>query len=522
MLPTRHAYTAILKALNDCEEDERVAHMRYLARTDLWFLLRYVLNRPDLESTEKKGDWLFARCVEVQSEPDGYLDLWSREHFKSTLITFAKTIQDILASHGEDPLPQWKDTTLTVGIFSHTRPNAKKFLKQIKEEFETNQLLQHLFPDILYENPSKEASKWTEEAICVKRSTNPKEQTVEAWGLVDGMPTGAHFVLQVYDDVVTENNVTTPEMIHKTTTALELSYNLGVTEGGIRRFIGTRYHFNDSYRVVMARRTAIPRIYPATDDGSLTGEAVMWTQEQYEQKVRDFGPYTAATQLLQNPRADKSQGFQRAWLRFYDPDRFSAANLNGYLLCDPANAKKKGSDYTSMHLVGYGADGNFMLIDTLYDRLNLQERIDALLEMHLYWATRGLQILNCGYERYGKDSDIQAIEAEMARRNYRFQVTEVGGRLDKTDRIKRLVPDLAMGRWYLPHHRMRKLWDGKVVDIIEKCLIEEYDAWPVPVHDDWLDGLSRIYDLELSKPLIETKPKSDRYNRRNGPNWMSA
>ena len=100
----------------------RRARLRNLARTDLYFLIRYGLARRDIED-----EWLFDRCREVQNNPNGYLDLWSREHYKSTIITYAKTMQDILASHGDDPLMD----EVTVGIFSHTRPIAKGFLRQI-------------------------------------------------------------------------------------------------------------------------------------------------------------------------------------------------------------------------------------------------------------------------------------------------------------------------------------------------------------------------------------------------------
>jgi hypothetical protein len=82
--------------------------------------------------------------MEVQANPDGFLDLWSRGHYKSSVITFAKTIQDILS-----------DPELTVGIFSHTRPIAKAFLRQIKMEFERNERLKRWFPDVLWAEPDQ-------------------------------------------------------------------------------------------------------------------------------------------------------------------------------------------------------------------------------------------------------------------------------------------------------------------------------------------------------------------------------
>lgn len=207
--------------------EEKRHHLRYLARTDLYFLLRYGLNREDISHP-----WLFDRCREVQASPNDHIDLWGREHYKSTVITYAKTIQDILASHGDDPIV---DKEITVGIFSHTRPIAKSFLRQIKRDLEGNELLYEWFPDILWENPQRDAPKWSEDdGIIVQRKTNPKEATLEAWGVVDGQPTGKHFDLLIYDDVVTKDSVTTPEMIEKTMTSLEMSYSLGAM-GGHRR-----------------------------------------------------------------------------------------------------------------------------------------------------------------------------------------------------------------------------------------------------------------------------------------------
>jgi hypothetical protein len=191
--------------LQSCsDETERNLHFRNLCKTDLYFLLRYGCSREDMEHP-----WLFARCREVQANPDGFLDLWARDHYKSTIITFGLTIQNIL-----------NDPEITVGIFSHTRPGAKAFLRQIKRELEANERLKVWFSDTLWQNPQREAPKWSEDdGLIVKRTTNPKESTVEAWGLIDSQPTGKHFRVRVYDDVVTQESVTSPEMLAKTATA---------------------------------------------------------------------------------------------------------------------------------------------------------------------------------------------------------------------------------------------------------------------------------------------------------------
>jgi len=434
------------------------------------------------------------------------IDLWSREHYKSTVITFAKSIQDILASHGDNPLPEWDGQEVTIGIFSHTRPIAKKFLQQIKLELEGNSLLKALFPDVLWQEPRRDAPRWSDDGgLVVKRKTNPKEATVEAWGLVDSQPTSAHFTIMVYDDVVTINSVTSPDMIRKTTEALELSYNLGA-RGGVRRFIGTRYHQNDTYREIMARGTVTPRIYPATDDGTVDGEPVLLTREALNEKRRDMGPYTFACQMLQNPVADATMGFRREWLRYHKSDGWGGANK--IILVDPANEKKKTSDYTVMWVVALGTDKNFYVVDGVRDRLTLTERKRALFGLHRKWRPGFV-----GYEKYGKDSDIASIEEEMDRRNYHFVITPLGGKIKKTDRIKTLMPLFEQGRIYLPESMWRTDYEGRAVDLIESFINEEYMAFPVPVHDDMLDCLARINDKDtvLDWPMEYDDEPGDRY-----------
>lgn len=484
-------------ALTPSEERELLAHLeeqerreaRRRARTDLFYLLTVVLNRRDIDRP-----WLQERCAEVQADRNGRLDLWAREHYKSTIITFGLTIMEVLGSHGDDPLPEYGGRELCFGIFSHTRPVAKAFLRQIKAEFETNQRLKSLFPDILWAD-TRHAPKWSEDdGIIVKRKTNPKEATIEAWGVVDGQPTGKHFSRQVYDDIVTRESVTTPEMIVKTTDSLRLSYNLGA-DGGAKRFIGTRYHFNDTYRTVMDSGTAVARIYPATHDGTETGTPVLLDVATLAEKRRDMGPYIYACQMLQNPKADKTQGFKDDWLRYYD--RCQPDGMTLYLLVDPASKKNSNSDYTAAWVVGLGIDQNYYLLDIVRDRLNLTERAKTVMALHRKWKPKEVR-----YEEYGLQADIEHIKFVQELENYRFEITPVGGRVSKPDRIKRLIPLFEQGRMYLPRTLHRTNYEGRVEDLVQTFIEQEYKAFPVPLHDDQLDGLARIVepDLPLSWP----------------------
>jgi len=379
-------------------------------------------------------------------------------------------------------------------------------VRQIRTEFETNELLRELFPDILWSNPHRDAPKWSEDdGIIVRRKGNPKESTVEAWGLVDSTPVSKHFRLMVYDDVVTGESVSTPDMIQKTTTAWERSLALS-TEGGKIRTIGTRWSYNDTYRTILEREGAIERRYPATVDGTAGGEPVLFSRERLAETRRRMGPYTFAAQFLLDPAAERDQAFRDDWLRYFDPDEGSTDEMRKYILVDPASSKKKGSDFTVMVVIGLGADQNYYLLDAVRDRLNLTERCAALFRLHRKWRPQTV-----GFERYG----IEYIQEKQRLENYRFEVIELGGKLSKQERIRRLIPIFESGRFYLPTTLYRVTLEGKREDLVTTFVEQEYKPFPVAVHDDFMDAMSRICDAEVGVvwPYAGKQVPEDRYAR---------
>jgi phage terminase large subunit-like protein len=485
-----------------------------LARADRFYLLTVLLNRLDA-----KHPWLYARCREVEARPDGHLDLWAREHYKSTIITFAGSIQEIL-----------KDPEITIGIFSHTRPDAAKFLAQIKGELETNKELQALFPDILYKQPHKDSQLWSvEKGIVVKRQSNPREATVEAHGVVETQPVGSHFRLMIFDDLVTPASVATPDQVKKTIAMHALADNLGARgPDGLKRkwHIGTRYTFADPYQNLLDRKSLEPRIYPATDDGTRDGTPVLLTPEAWEITKRDQPTNVLAAQMLQNPAAGNEAMFKKEWLKFAD---IRPATLNVAIMCDPASSRKKGSDDTVIHVWGMDVARNRFLLDGFHHKMGLAERWTRLRDLYKKWTTTpGVLVVKVGYERYGSTSDLEYFTERMEIEKDSFEIVELAWPLEgpgsKYDRIQRLEPDFRQGKVYLAalHDEetrnqtmmrqqgqafliytptRRQDHEGNVYNLNQKFL-NEYLYYPYSVHDDGLDTASRWNDMEMHPPII--------------------
>jgi len=510
-------------------------------------------------------------CIQVDSEDGMYLcgeDLIPTHN--SSIITFAGITQEIII-----------DPELTVAIFSHTKDIARAFLEQIKTELQTNEDLKTLYGDVLYQTPEREAQKWSkDDGIIIKRTSNPKEATVEAWGLVDGQPVSRHYGLMVFDDVVTEKSVTNPEMIKKTTISWENADNLAKSEGSRKWVAGTRWSFGDSYGIMLDRKALKPRIHPATHNGKANGTPVFLTAQRWEE-IKRWQKSTLSAQMLLNPAAGTEAMFHAEWFAPYD---IIPSMMNVYIMCDPSKGRTVTSDRSAIAVIGVDVGGNKYLLDGVRHRMRLRERYDYLKRFYNYWSTYpGVQCCTVGYEQYGMQADLEVIEEYQERDRSFFKVEELSyprqGPHSKTARVERLEPDMSHGRWKIPlivyhpdvalasvaksggarheydgicawtvwqqEHADQAEADGKTVPYhvgqilyrplrgptkmqrfceasgqlhrivrplrrrdesneiydLTRCFMEEARFFPFAPHDDLIDVISRVFDMDVQLPV---------------------
>lgn len=510
---------------------------RYLCQNDIYYLGLFILGiqkmySENVNGTEVFHPWIFNRCREVQADPNFHVDIWAREHFKSTIITLLKTVQDIL-----------NNPEIAICIYSYNSTIAKKFVRQIREALEINRL-KELFPDIIPEDTKvgkykakdeygREQVKkftWSDENFTVKRKTGRKEPTVSGYGLVTGQPTGMHFDILVYDDVVTPDSVKTQTQNEYTTAQWQMSLNTGSGESVLVRVIGTRYAERDTYfhilnpmykeKNVLGNSKYTLRKKPCMKPD---GTTVLYTKEYISNKKNTMHGFVFASQMMCDPQESNAFKFSEEWLRRRCDQQNvweNRENYNWMIIVDPANSKGKHSDFTSMVVVGAGSDRNYYIADGVRDKLNLTERVDKIFGLVERWEVNGRPPIVV-WEQSGLLSDMEILRKEMSDRNYFFSLKaattkprlfadqRMSGVPLKEARIQATEPLFSKDRIILATEVIQYNYLGQRENIMQSFIDNEYLPYPFVDHDDFFDALSRIADAETGPLLVFPRSKKE-------------
>ena len=543
------------------EIGEELDFIRQKVITDVYFLLYYVLERKDMlyeewwenETRDIDGEavplgegdelvkdefgkviedpvkgrlwrwyrpFLFERCREFQKEPDGYLDIWARDHYKSTIITYAGTIQEIL-----------KNPEITICIMSYNVSTAQKMMNQIKNVLGGNSTLIACFPDVLFTNTNilswkdeygtSHKMEWADTGFNVKRLGNPKEHTVECSGLVTGQNIGGHYDLLIYDDVVTPESVATVNQSKKTLNQFEMSLNLGSTSRVRIRMIGTFYAKKDPYYYILENKTVKLRKYPCIDEN---GESRLYSNTVLKWKLAKMHGMVVNAQMYCDPQENSSFNFQEEWIG----ERVKWENIdlntwNWYIICDPAMKVSDDADYTVFIAVGVrgaGSDKHYLVAGMIYDKIDLVDKQKCLFKMVNRFTNKRSKP-TVFYERVSMQSDIQHYQDIMVREGNMFTIIEASGKPKinygmastgsnikyKDLRISALVPLFKSGKIHFvesdtpSNYKNGGNYKGENINMVQQFISDEYLNYPFGDHDDGLDCLSRIADLDVGAQL---------------------
>jgi hypothetical protein len=311
----------------------------------------------------------------------------------------------------------------------------------------------------------------------------------------------------------------------------------------------------------MLQRGAVkPRIYPATHNGRFDGRPVLFSQEEWDRRLKTQSRSTVAAQLLQNPMADEAATFRTEWLRPYE---LRPRTMNVYIMIDPSRGRSANSDNTAMAVVGISGAGAKFLLDGVCHRMTLSQRWTTMRNLYRKWSrARGVQRIAVGYERFGAQSDDEyfaeqmELDAKRGIQDSHFSIQELNWPRDggdsKKERVERLEPDFRNGRFFLPREVWRDgrpqtwsvdtnpesktfgdiVWqdnrgltsaqmraiEGGSEDLVSKSIRcsdqegkvydltlwfqEEYKVFPFGAWKDLIDATSRIYDMDARGPVL--------------------
>lgn len=460
---------------------------RNTIQTDLFFFVFFVMKNP-----LANHPFIIQACLEIEEEKGDSLEVWARDHLKTTIISVGRQCQKVL-----------NDPERRIGIFSATRPLAVKIQSVIKELFESKFLI-NCFPDILWEDPYKDAPKWSEApegGLIVKRAGFYKEPTISSWGLIEGTPTGYHLTDIICDDIVTIDTLS-PDVMQKVCDNFDMAENLGSRDRQIT-VVGTFYRHDDPLHYIMNKKdplTDLPmfktRKKPATVDGSFAGAAIFLPERTLAKKRAGNIYFFFCQQLLDaTPR-----GFQK--LNYKNLITVSRKELPGVLYKfmfidgsgDAGRRQDRAADAWAFGVVGVepfkddkGASRLFIL-DLIIEEMDLIKAQETAVEMYC----RNGRIQKLGIEKVGMSTtEIHICAALRAKKRFLSIERKNLEILKPAGRKKEFRIESALS---IPLNNARiHILDSIQAAYVErlKLEMEKFPAW----HDDGIDGLSYVYDM---------------------------
>jgi len=393
------------------------------------------------------------------------------------------------------------DPNLRILLVSGVDENAKKILRSTRYQFEQNQILRGVWPEVLPESNAK----WNDSELCLKRSLNFSESTFEAIGVGNALQS-RHYDLIIEDDLVGKeaaDSETVMKRVIEYHVLLEGAYDRPETASSL--VIGNRWSFSDLNSWI---RENEPEYEFHTRSAIEDGQSIFperFSVPDLRRIERKQGSYVYSCQYLNNPIAPGAHDFEPEWLKRFKLIEELDANgrktkrlvaednksvffdqLNRFILIDPAREGKSSKARNAVLVVGVDKDDNHWIIRTWAEKTSTDRMMQRGFEFYETYRAQ-----KCGIEGYGGDAHLKNYMAYKARTEHKRMnliVFNKSTTKSKEERIRACQPRFETGKVYL-------------IDT-DTEFFNEYISFPSGVTVDLLDAYSHSDEI-CRRPVSE-------------------
>lgn len=229
-----------------------------------------------------------------------------------------------------------KQPTIRILLVGKQQENAKRLLRKIKRQIESNPMVRAVFPHLVPGAP------WTDERIRLAGAgLDTTTDTIETYGL-DSSPQGTRADIVLCDDIVDFENSLTEYQRKKLIAFVDQTLRTRLTTNGQFFMLANAWHEEDVVFDYSKRQGVFYKAYPAIDDAG----RLLWPSFrslEWLQSERDSMPLASFERMyLCRPRSDATRIFQSAWF---------------------ALARKRGAGVRPVRLVQHAFDRQGTLLD---------------------------------------------------------------------------------------------------------------------------------------------------------------
>lgn len=415
------------------------------------------------------------------------LILVPREVGKSTLITQAYTIQCIC-----------QDRETSIMIANEKEGNSKLFLSEIKRQFESNELLRALFPELI--PPSFQDTTWSATQIVVNREAGRKEPTVFVIG-EGGTVTGMHPDKIIVDDIISRESMENArvgdgsimQQVNRWINQLEMLLSSNALPFPEIVFCGTRWWTGDTYEHIETtfghgEQKQYVALRAKGSDGMVhdmpiagcyrVGDLAIFRRAGYEDgkvafptkwpatrmaKVRVEDPGLFATNIQNDPSDEAVAVFRISWLRYFiwlDERAVQFTDMGGkkrimrtrdldiMMFVDPGGFGANADDRMRAAIVVTGSTGSgeHLILEAWSERDTFMAAINQVIAFASTYGPRKVVVEVAGQQA----AFVELLKQTATKTGTVLSLTtEKPGTKAKANRILELEPYLQQGHLYV-------------------------------------------------------------------------